>query len=100
MEMAERGVQLPRFREHASDILMKTHCLLERYYGTEGADIVLQMILRALQAGANDARSAEVSFFGARSILDALPDEAPFDAKSLQFLKQLVEFTVTNQQAS
>ena len=98
--MTERGVQLPRFREQVSDILLKTYFLLERYYGNEGADIVLQMILRALQAGADDAWSAEVSFFGARSILDALPEETPFDAKSLHFLKQLVEFIVTNQQAS
>lgn len=96
LEVTERGVPLPRFREYASDILLKTYCLLDRYYGNEGADIVLQMVLRALQQGANDAWSAEVSFFGARSILDALPDESPFDAKSLQFIKQLVEFIVTN----
>ena len=48
LEMTERGVQLPRFREQAGDVLMRTYGLLERYYGNEGADIVLQMILRAL----------------------------------------------------
>ena len=86
LEMTERGVSLPRFREYSAEILLRTYCLLEKYYDLEGKEMVFQMILRTLQEGATDAYSAEVSFFGAKSILDALPDEA-MDEKSLQFIK-------------
>ena len=84
LETTERGLALPRFREYSQDIIFKTYWLLEKYYGSEGADIVLQMILRTLQEGDKDAWRAEVSFFGAKSILDALNlDEGVIEPKSL-----------------
>lgn len=41
LETTERGVSLPRFREYSSDILLKTYFLMERYYGDQGAEIIL-----------------------------------------------------------
>ena len=46
--MTERGVSLPRFREYSAEILLRTYCLLEKYYDSEGKEMIFQMILRPL----------------------------------------------------
>ena len=55
LEVTEKGVSLMIFREQSCEIIFKTYFLLEKYYGSEGTDIVLQMILRTLQEGNKDA---------------------------------------------
>ena len=97
LEVLERGVDVVTFRGHVEDILLKTYFLHVRHYGAEGASQVFGMILTMLKKGLdeNDPYSAEVAFFGARSLLDGMEDDVP-DAATLSFLGSLIEFFLNN----
>ena len=45
LEVTERGVDVVTFREHVSDIILKTYFLLMKNYGQQGGNLVFQMIL-------------------------------------------------------
>lgn len=95
LELQERGVDVVTFRGHVEDIILKTYFLLMKHYGTEGGNLVFQMLLNLLQEGTQDIFKAEVALFGARSLLDGF-DEDDIDEITLAFFGKLIEYFLTN----
>ena len=52
-----------------------------------------------LNEGASDVFKAEVAFFGARSLLDGIEDEA-VPSQTLAFFARFIEFFLNNESAS
>ena len=86
------------FRSHVEDILFKTYSLHQRHFGAEGASSVFDLILNLLREGQQDYLKAEVAYFGARSLLDALEDVVP-DQVTMNYFNSLTEYFLTTQAA-
>lgn len=88
LEVQERGIDTGMFRDHVSDVFLKTYFLLMKYYGQEGGNLVFQMIIDTLEQE-TDVFKAEVTFFGARSLLDGIEDDNQ-DPHTLAFFNKLI----------
>jgi hypothetical protein len=91
LETNEKGVSILSFRDQASEIISRTYFMLQANFGPDGQTSMYKLLLSPLTP--SDPYQAEVSIFGARSILDILVDET-IDDINRPFLEEVFTFIV------